>query len=98
MSLSSRSNLLLDAAAVAWEERRGAWAAFGEDLLLGYEYRAAIKLGVKKLEDPAAAIADAYQRHCVDLRDLRWSASSTTTRSHPASQLPLPPSKQPCCR
>jgi hypothetical protein len=56
---------------VAWEERRGVWAAFGEDLLLGYEFRAAIKLGVKKLEDPAAAIADAYQRLCVDLRDLR---------------------------
>jgi endonuclease YncB( thermonuclease family) len=64
-------NLLLEAAAVAWEEKRGAWAAFGEDLLLGYEYRAAIKLGVKKLEDPAAAIADAYQRLCVDLRHLR---------------------------
>jgi hypothetical protein len=64
-------NLLLDAAAVAWEEKRGAWAAFGEDLLLGYEFRAAVKLGVKKLQDPAAAIADAYQWLCVDLRDLR---------------------------
>jgi hypothetical protein len=63
-------NLLLEAAETAWEERRGAWAAFGEDLLLGYEFRAAIKLGVKKLEDPATAIADAYQRLCVDLRDL----------------------------
>ena len=64
-------NLLLAEAQVAWDERRGAWAAFGEDLLLGYGFRAAIKLGVKKLEDPAAAIADAYQRLCVDLRDLR---------------------------
>jgi hypothetical protein len=63
-------NLLLDAAAVAWEEKRGDWVAFDEDLLLGYEFRAAIKLGVKKLEDPAAAIVDAYQRLCVDLRDL----------------------------
>jgi endonuclease YncB( thermonuclease family) len=64
-------NLLLAAAAAAWDEKRGAWAAFGEELLLGYEFRAAIKLGVEELEDPAAAIADAYQRLCVDLRDLR---------------------------
>ena len=64
-------NLLLAEAQVAWNERRGAWAAFGEDLLLGYEFRAAIKLGIKKLQDPATAIADAYQRLCVDLRDLR---------------------------
>jgi endonuclease YncB( thermonuclease family) len=63
-------NLLLAEAQVAWDERRGAWAAFGEDLLLGYEFRAAIKLGVKKLQDPAAAIANAYQRLCVDLSDL----------------------------
>jgi hypothetical protein len=64
-------NLLLAAAAAAWDEKRGAWAAFGEELLLGYEFRAAIKLGVEELEDPAAAIADAYQRLCVDPRDLR---------------------------
>jgi endonuclease YncB( thermonuclease family) len=64
-------NLLLESAQVAWDEKRGAWAAFGEELLLGYEFRAAIKLGVEELEDPAAAIADAYQRLCVDLRDLR---------------------------
>jgi endonuclease YncB( thermonuclease family) len=63
-------NLLLESAEAAWDERRGAWAAFGEDLLLGYEFRAAIKLGVAELEDPAAVIADAYQRLCVDLRDL----------------------------
>jgi hypothetical protein len=38
---------------------------------LGYEYRACIKLSVAQLDDPAAAIAEAYQRHCVDLRDLQ---------------------------
>jgi hypothetical protein len=38
---------------------------------LAYEYRACIKLGVAQLNDPAAAIAEAYQRHCVDLGDLR---------------------------
>ena len=64
-------NLLLDAAEAAWTERRGAWQQGGETLLLGYEFRACIKLGVAELEDPAAAIADAYQRLCVDLRDLQ---------------------------
>jgi hypothetical protein len=63
-------NLLLAAAEAAWTNRRGAWAEFGEDLLLGYEFRAAIKLGIAELDDPAAAIADAYPRLCVDLRDL----------------------------
>jgi hypothetical protein len=64
-------NLLLESAQAAWDEKRGAWAELGEDLLLGYEFRAAIKLGIKKLADPATAIAAAYQRFCVDLRDLR---------------------------
>ncbi|MDA0635607.1 hypothetical protein OUY22_19485 [Nonomuraea sp. MCN248] len=63
-------NLLLSEADDAWRERRGAWAQFGADLLLGYEYRACVKLGAADLEDPAAAIADAYQRVCVDLRTL----------------------------
>jgi endonuclease YncB( thermonuclease family) len=64
-------NLLLAAAEAAWDARRGAWQEFGEDLLLGYEFRAAIKLGVEELADPAVAIAEAYQRLCVDLRTLR---------------------------
>ncbi|WP_436763154.1 hypothetical protein [Streptosporangium sp. V21-05] len=63
--------LLVSDAESAWAEKRGAWAQFGEDLLLGYEYRAAIKLGARNLEDgPAAAIAQAFQRICVDLRGL----------------------------
>jgi hypothetical protein len=63
-------NLPLGAAQAAWDGRRGAWAESGETLL-GYEYRACIKLGVQPLDGPAAVIAEAYQRHCVDLRDLR---------------------------
>ncbi|WP_433435051.1 hypothetical protein [Nonomuraea sp. CA-141351] len=63
-------NLLLDEAATAWREKLGAWAHFGPDLLLGYEYRACIKLGTQHLDDPADAIAEAYQRVCVDLRTL----------------------------
>ncbi|WP_171075429.1 hypothetical protein [Nonomuraea basaltis] len=39
-------------------------------MLLGYEYRACIKLGARDLDAPADAIANAYQRVCVDLRTL----------------------------
>jgi hypothetical protein len=63
-------NLLLDEAEAAWTQQLGAWAQFGQDLLLGYEYRACIKLGARELTDPADAIAQAYQRVCVDLRTL----------------------------
>ncbi|GAA2434017.1 hypothetical protein GCM10010191_55470 [Actinomadura vinacea] len=63
--------LLLDEADAAWTQKRGMWDEFGEDLLLGYEYRACIKLGVAALDDPEAAVEDAYQRICVDLDGLR---------------------------
>jgi endonuclease YncB( thermonuclease family) len=64
-------NLLLEEAETAWTQQRGAWAQFGQDLLLGYEYRACIKLGTKNLDDgPAKAISQAYQRVCVDLRTM----------------------------
>jgi hypothetical protein len=67
---ASDLSLLLDEAEAAWQEKRGAWAQFGHDLLLGHEYRACIKLGARDLDDPADAIEDAYQRVCVDLRTL----------------------------
>jgi hypothetical protein len=67
--------------------KEGLGWSFGEDLLLGYEFRAAIKLGVKKLEDPAAAIADAYQRVCVDLRDLRVVGKFDYFRVPPSQRL-----------
>ncbi len=35
-------NLALQAAESAWQNRLGAWAEFGENLLLGYEYRACL--------------------------------------------------------
>jgi endonuclease YncB( thermonuclease family) len=63
-------NLLLSEADKAWIGQLGAWHEFGQDLLLAYEYRACIKLGVKDLQDPAKAIAEAYQRVCVDLRTM----------------------------
>ncbi|MFB4271430.1 hypothetical protein [Nonomuraea sp. GTA35] len=63
-------NVLLTEADKAWTDKLGAWHEFGEDLLLACEYRACIKLGVKNLQDPAKAIAEAYQRVCVDLRTM----------------------------
>ncbi|MER5326314.1 hypothetical protein [Streptosporangium roseum] len=54
---------------MTWAEQRGVWQ-FGQELLLGHEYRACIKLGTAHLEDPAAAIGQAFQRVCVDLRTL----------------------------
>jgi endonuclease YncB( thermonuclease family) len=67
---ASDLNLLIDEAGTAWREQRGAWQQFGSDLLLGYEYRACLKLGDRTPDDPADAIAAAYQRVCVDLRTL----------------------------
>jgi hypothetical protein len=37
-------------------QQLGAWDQFGQDLLLGYEYRACMKLGARELPDPAEAI------------------------------------------
>ncbi len=61
-------NLAIAAAETAWTEKRGAWAAYGEDLLLAYEYRACIKLA--SADDPSKGIEKAFQRVCVDLRTL----------------------------
>ncbi|WP_067810848.1 hypothetical protein [Actinomadura kijaniata] len=61
--------LLLRDADAAWTERRGMWAEFGADVLLAYEFRACVKLGVRNLPDPKATVASAFQRICVDLRD-----------------------------
>ena len=52
-------------AEIAWNEKRGAWHDGGAKLLLGYEYRACIKLA--QAETAAKGIADAFQRVCIDL-------------------------------
>ncbi len=62
-------NVLLEEAGDAWRQRRGAWRVHGRKLLLGYEYRLAIKLGT--VTPPAKAVASAFQRVCIDLRRLR---------------------------
>ncbi len=66
-------NLALQAAESAWQNRLGAWAEFGENLLLGYEYRACLKLGDADPDNqppvpPATRIAAAFRRVCIDIR------------------------------
>lgn len=61
--------LAVAAAERAWDGRLGAWEEYGEDLLLGYEYRMCIKLAMA--DTGAEGIADAFERVCVDLRTLR---------------------------
>jgi endonuclease YncB( thermonuclease family) len=61
-------NLAIAAAETAWNERRGIWTEFGEDVLLGYEFRMCIKLGTAG--NAQNGIASAFQRVCVDLRTL----------------------------
>ena len=62
-------NMFIDETRLAWKERRGAWRKHSRKLLLGYEYRLAIKLGT--VTPPSKAMADAFQRICVDLRSMR---------------------------
>jgi len=65
-------NRALFAAEQAWTQKRGAWNEFGSDLLLGYEYRACIKLGAADDPNhpipPVARINEAFRRTCVDIR------------------------------
>jgi endonuclease YncB( thermonuclease family) len=62
-------NLAIAAAEAAWDNATGAWAQFGETFLVGYEYRACIKLGVAATAEEG--IKQAFQRVCVDLRSLQ---------------------------
>jgi len=62
-------NLAIGAAELAWKERRGMWKAYGRNLLLGYEFRACIKLGTARTA--ASGLSSAFQRICVDLRSLK---------------------------
>lgn len=62
-------NLLYEEATTAWKDKRGAWKIHGAKLLLGYEYRLAIKLGTAKTA--AKGMAAAFQRLCIDLRSMK---------------------------
>lgn len=61
-------NRAIAAAEQAWNDRRGAWNEFGDNLLLAYEFRLCIKLGTAATA--AEGIGRAFQRVCIDLRDL----------------------------
>jgi hypothetical protein len=67
-------NRALRAAESAWRQKLGAWQAFGGDLLLGYEYRACLRLGAPDPAPPAPAVpaatrvAGAFRRICIDVR------------------------------
>ncbi|MFB4319514.1 thermonuclease family protein [Actinomadura sp. 21ATH] len=78
---------LLDEAHAAWTERRGMWAEFGADLLLAYEYRACVKLGAARMEDPKAAVDEAYRRICVDLDGPRVLGPYDYHRTPPSRRL-----------
>ena len=61
--------LAVQAAEAAWDGKVGMWGTYGEDLLLGYEYRMCIKLAAA----PTAAegLSKAFERVCVNLRTLK---------------------------
>lgn len=61
-------NKAIKAAEFAWDNQEGIWHKYGEDVLLGYEYRMCIKLGTATTPDEG--IDKAFQRICVDLRNL----------------------------
>jgi endonuclease YncB( thermonuclease family) len=62
-------NLAIAAAEAAWKKKLGIWKSYGRNVLLGYEFRACIKLA--KAKNPDKGIENAFQRVCVDLRSLK---------------------------
>jgi len=65
----SDMRIAVAAAEEAWDDRKGMWAAYGDSLLLGYEYRMCIKLAAASAGDEG--VAEAFQRTCIDLRTLK---------------------------
>ncbi len=63
-------NLTIKAADEAWKNKKGAWNKYGENLLLGYEYRMCIKLF--EATSQSEGVKKAFERVCVDLRDLNF--------------------------
>ncbi len=62
-------NMAIKAAEEAWDNQKGIWEKYGRDVLLAYEFRACIKLGTAE-NGADKAIKNAFQRVCVDLRNL----------------------------
>ena len=64
----SDMNVAIVAAVKAWDARNGIWKEFGDEVLLAYEFRMCIKLGTA--ETAERGMKSAFQRICIDLRDL----------------------------
>jgi endonuclease YncB( thermonuclease family) len=70
-------NRLIAGAEDAWNRKRGMWTKYGKDLLLAYEYRMCIKLAaadnpdLSPEENSTSRVKAAFQRHCVDLTNLK---------------------------
>lgn len=62
-------NRAIAAAADAWQKKRGVWKKYGRKFLLAYEFRMCIKLGTAKTKK--AGMDKAFQRVCVDLRNVK---------------------------
>jgi hypothetical protein len=61
-------NKTIRAAESAWENKKGIWNKYGDKILLDYEYRICIKLATTLTAEDG--IKDAFQRICIDLRNL----------------------------
>jgi hypothetical protein len=61
-------NLAINAAESAWNQRKSIWNKYGDNVLVGYEYRMCIKLSTALT--PEKGIKDAFQRICVDIKTL----------------------------
>lgn len=70
-SLPKKDDFLMaiKAAESAWKNKNGVWEKYGEKILLGYEYRLCIKLA--KAKTKGEGIKDAFQRVCIDIRDMK---------------------------
>jgi endonuclease YncB( thermonuclease family) len=65
---NSDLNIAIASAETAWSDKKGVWEAYGDKILLGYEYRMCIKLGTAQTAQDG--MDEAFQRLCVDLRTL----------------------------
>jgi endonuclease YncB( thermonuclease family) len=65
---NSDLNRMIASAEEAWFGKKGMFAVYGDKILLAYEYRMCVKLGTA--QNPLEGIKDAFQRLCVDLRNL----------------------------
>jgi endonuclease YncB( thermonuclease family) len=70
-SLPQKDDFLLsiNSAKEAWKNKKGAWKLFGENILLGYEFRMCIKLAKAKTESEGKK--DAFQRVCINVVDMK---------------------------